>query len=217
MKYGQLPLQLGEINIVDSRENFKCLYLPIKMKNDWLFKTPSSLDVYQPIIEKIRKTEGIYGMVNKYVYITVKNTPVKKGEYHKREGWHCDGFLSDDITYIWSNVIPTIFNMGDFNIKFDHKISMEQFEEQAKDENNITFGENKLLRLNPYVVHKVQQADKDYKQRIFVKVNISEHKYNLAGNTHNDLFNYSWKMWPRNIVRNDPIYKESDYFYQQNK
>ena len=210
MKYGQAPLDLGIHQIETSQVNSKCLYLPIKIRDLDQVRIPEEFRDYLSLIDKVCKIEN-YNLSDKYVYLTVKNTPVKRGEYHKREGWHCDGFLTDDTNYIYSDCLPTIFNLGEFNITQEHKISMKQFNEQALDFNNISYAEKHLLKINPFIVHRSRKADKDYDRRIFVKISISEHKYNLQGNTHNDLFDYNWKMYSRELIRNHPIHKETDF------
>jgi hypothetical protein len=32
----------------------------------------------------------------------------------------------------------------------------------------------------------------------------------LKGNSHNYLFDYDWKMWDRDVLRNDPAYAGKD-------
>jgi hypothetical protein len=118
-------------------------------------------------------------------------------------GWHCDGFMTDDINYIWYDCDPTIFNTSEFNLTMDDKISIVEMEEQAKENNNIWFPSGSILRLNQYNVHSVAEIKSGH-MRTFVKVSFSTDKYNLIGNSHNYKLKYEWDMKPRQIERNIP-------------
>lgn len=39
-----------------------------------------------------------------------------------RMGYHSDGFLTDDINYIWCDNNPTIFNISAFNLTLDENL-----------------------------------------------------------------------------------------------
>ena len=71
-------------------------------------------------------------------------------------------------------------------------------------ENEITFPDCTILRLDEYNIHKVNDRDYFEGMRTFVKVSFSQDNYDLEGNSHNYELNYYWKMKPRKIERNIP-------------
>jgi hypothetical protein len=120
-----------------------------------------------------------------------------------RMGWHSDGFLTDDINYIWCDKYPTIFNKSNFILSPDDTLSIQEMEMQADPLNDVTYNENQLIRLDQFNIHKVAPV-KSGGMRTFLKVSISKDKYDLIGNSHNYLLNYDWKMKQRKEQRNIP-------------
>lgn len=47
--------------------------------------------------------------------------------------------------------------------------------------------------------------------RQYVKISLSDHRYNLENNSHNYLFDYDWPMFGREATRNDPQQAQRDY------
>jgi hypothetical protein len=205
--YGKLPKIISSTIVKDNVSKYY-LYLPIKMKESKDIRVYKSLEPYLNLVELV---ENDICLVDKYVYLSVEVGPIKFGVTQKREGWHSDGFLSDDINYLWYDQVPTTFNKTKFIVPDDHIKSMECFNEQALDINNVYYPINTLLKVDQYCIHKATIPNESLHQRTFVKISVSNHKYNLKGNSHNDLFNYNWKMYDRKLVRNHPIYKESDF------
>lgn len=205
-RYGVSPLDLGNIDI-SCPEMMAYLYLPIKMKDSDNIRLEPRLKVFEPLIYRAFSVDN---PTNKYVYLTAKKIYVEAGSAGNRMGWHCDGFLTDDINYIWSDMNPTEYCVQDFDIESHHSISMTQFNNQAKEENIISFANKSLVRMDQYVVHRVSPKIQSG-MRTFVKISISDEKYNLKDNSHNYLFDYDWKMYDRSIIRNHPIKKELDY------
>jgi hypothetical protein len=120
-----------------------------------------------------------------------------------RTGWHSDGFLTDDINYIWCDKYPTIFNRTEFHLPLDDLLSIEVMEKQAIPFNNYSYRENQLLRLNQYNIHKVAPVT-EVGMRTFLKLSFSKDKYDLIGNSHNYLIDYNWEMKNRKEHRNIP-------------
>jgi hypothetical protein len=210
--YGKEPQVFNTpIEIKDNQSKY-FLYMPIKMPYSYI-KIPSILKDYEPLVLKAIKNEEAnhQSILDLYVYLSVEVSPVKAGMTQKRPGWHTDGFLTDDINYIWHNDLPTEFCIQEFTIALDHNVSMEQFTKHARNDFIKTYPVNKLMRLTDENVHRCALATKHIQSRIFVKVSFSKEKYNLKGNTHNPLFDYEWVMHDRQEVRNCPIKKESDY------
>lgn len=211
MKYGQLPTELG-IFEVECKEMMFYQYLPIKMKQGNI-KYEKRLNCFKPIIDECIKdfinTFGNNQYQKSYIYITAKYLFQQPNCSFNREGWHSDGFLTNDINYIWCDNNPTIFNTSKFILSENDTNSLTEMEQQANPINNITYKKNQLLRLNQFNIHKVAPI-KSNTMRTFLKVSFSTDKYNLIGNSHNYNINYKWKMKPRKTQRNIPQSKISE-------
>lgn len=207
MKYGQLPISLG-IHTIKAQEMFFYQYLPVKLSGDLHPVYEQRLSIFDLIIGTIScHYIGKFGL-NKYkesyMYITAKNLfQVPNCEFN-RHGWHSDGFLTDDINYIWCDSNPTTFNTSDFNLSNDHDLSLSEMESQAFPSNNVRYSDCELLMLDQYNIHKVSIAE-SAQMRCFLKVSFSSEKYNLIGNSHNSLLDYKWEMKERKFERNHPI------------
>jgi hypothetical protein len=138
-----------------------------------------------------------------YMYLSAKHLFQPANQSYNRPGWHSDGFGSDDINYIWSNKFPTVFNNSTFNLSNDDKLSMDEMAEQALPENDFTYPDNSLVRLDQYNIHRVA-TNTPAGFRTFVKVTFSKSRFNLLGNAHNYELDYTWQMKPRGIDRNVP-------------
>lgn len=208
MKYGTEPEIIGTFDI-DCEEMMFYMYLPIKMKDSLWIHIPPQLKVFQPLIEAVLEHEMKH-IEQKYLYITAKHIYATPDNVGNRAGYHSDGFQTDDINYIWTNKYPTVFCIQDFDLSDDCALSMQQMEEQAKVENEITYPVNTLIKLDQGVIHRTPTIQEGG-MRTFVKLSVSSEKYNLIGNSHNYLMDYKWKMYERTEVRNHPTLKESDY------
>lgn len=195
--YGNAPVEMGEV-LLDPPELMFAQYLPIKMADLSSIRIPENLKVLSGLVDKCLTGDEAY------VYLTVKHLFVPRGTVQNRPGWHSDGFGTDDLNYIWCDSTPTEFCIQHFDLSDDHLASMRQMEEQARDENIITYPANTLLKLDPSVIHRPAVSKTDG-FRLFVKVTTSIHKYNLRGNAHNYLFDYQWPMHERGAERNHPI------------
>lgn len=206
MKYGELPSPLGQIKI-DCQEMMFYQYLPIKLENKPFCDYENRLNVFDDLIQKsIDDFILIFGyekFVGSNIYLTAKHQYQTPEKTFNRMGYHADGFLTDDINYIWSDKSPTVFNKSNFNLTLDDVISMKEMEEQALKENEVTYPINTLLRLNQFNIHKVSENQEEG-MRTFVKISFSKDKYDLIGNSHNYELDYNWEMKPRKQVRNIP-------------
>jgi hypothetical protein len=57
--------------------------------------------------------------------------------------------------------------------------------------------------MKPTVIHRVATVVEPG-MRTFVKITVSDRRFNLIGNTHNYELDYDWEMHPRQVERNDP-------------
>lgn len=206
MKYGDLPIQLGTYNI-QCKEMLFYQYLPIKLIGQLGIKYEIRLKCFEKLIDNICRDYinkfGFEMFKNSYVYLTAKYMYQIPNCSFNRNGYHSDGFLTDDVNYIWSDCHPTIFNSSDFNLTLADSISLKEMDEQALPENEIAFDNNTLLRLNQYNIHKVAEINTP-SMRTFVKVSFSKDKYDLIGNAHNYLLDYNWTLTTRKTERNIP-------------
>lgn len=204
--YGQLPKNLGFVDVV-CKELMRYQYLPVKLAGDLYPVFESRLDPFTSVLAKsicdFIADFGLSEYNKSYVYLTAKHLWVDSHSNMNREGWHCDGFGTSDINYIWSNHFPTIFNTSQFVLSDDDTLSIEEMTKQAKEENNMYFPNCTLVRLDKYNVHCT--APITYGTvRTFAKISISKDKYNLEGNARNYLLDYDWPMLPRQNKRNIP-------------
>jgi hypothetical protein len=206
MQYGDLPVPIGKYR-VDCGEMMFYQYLPIKLiGQDW-YKYEKRLSYFWDIIEgscvDFISNFGMNKFKDSYIYVTAKYMYQESGCSYNREGYHSDGFLTDDINYIWSDRNPTTFNTSRFNLTLDDKISLVEMDSQAGVHNDIQFENNTLLRLNQFNIHKVSFTEESG-MRAFVKISFSKDRYDLQGNSINYLLGYNWDYKERKIDRNIP-------------
>lgn len=202
--YNKPPKCLGQEDI-PVKEFFSYTYLPIKFPEGDIV-VESRLKIFNKIIGRVAcDFVGSYGLnrfTESYMYITAKNLYQKPNAGFNRTGWHSDGFLTDDISYIWSNKQPTIFNSGDFYLSNDDEASMMEMEEQADNSLNYTFPNNSIIRMDQFSIHKVGEFEVG--PRAFIKICFSKDKYNLVGNSINYELDYNWDYVDRKETRNIP-------------
>ncbi|WP_343321445.1 hypothetical protein [Sphingobacterium multivorum] len=219
--YGSEPIEIATDVVVDNDQMYFYQYLPIKLAGFTdSIALPKQLDRLNLIIEKVVKDfqskvlKPKYGVTYKslneyrdhYIYLTAKCLYIKSGENLNRLGWHCDGFMSDDINYIWCDCIPTEYVIGTFELIQDHRESIEQMNRLFYNSEPLKCKPNSIYRLDETVIHRCDyNHSKDAVLRHFVKVSFSKEKYNLKGNSHNYLLDYNWEMKDRDYSRNHPV------------
>lgn len=206
MKYGELPKDLGQHEVC-CNEMFFYQYLLIKLIGETQPLYEDRLKCFNKLIGVICcDFIGAFGLdryVNSFVYLTAKRLYVTPSCSFNRPGYHSDGFMTEDINYVWCDKFPTTFNKAEFVLTMDDSGSLVEMESQATKENEIIYPENSLLRLDQYNIHKVSEIEKP-SMRTFIKVSFSKDKYDLIGNSHNYLLKYEWEMKPRKEERNIP-------------
>ncbi len=205
-RYGERPISLGQIEI-DNDEMMYYQYLPVKMANSRdVFLEDRLRPFFHLLMTCITDYSNVYGLEEykaSYIYLTVKSMFVNPNCSYNRPGYHSDGFMTDDINYIWSDKFPTVFNSSSFELVQDDTLSLMQMFYQAITDYEFTFPNKTLLRLNQFNIHKVGPVTENT-MRTFVKVSFSKDKYDLKGNSHNHLFDYEWEMKDRKTERNMP-------------
>ena len=204
MKYGLPPEDLG---LVETKcpEMMCYQYLPIRIPDPtqyrkgqgFAYKIPERLQWVSDLLRFIEVDK------DDYVYLTAKNLWASADNKGNRGGWHSDGFMTNDVNYIWYDCLPTEFAVQNFNITEDCERSLKEFEEQVDIRHIITYPNQHLLKLTPENIHRVSESRIEG-FRTFVKISVSKNKYNLKGNSHNYLFDYDWTMVNRFEERNHP-------------
>lgn len=206
MEYGELPKVIKEIK-VDCKEMMFYQYLPIKLQGQKIFETEERLYPFHALImhclNDFKNRYGVERFIESYIYLTAKRQFQSKTQLYNRAGYHSDGFLTDDINYVWSDSNPTIFNSSNFKLTLDDELSLKEMQEQALPENEVVYPNNTLLHLNQFNIHRVNENIDDG-FRTFIKISFSLDKYDLEGNSHNHWLNYKWEMKPRKESRNIP-------------
>lgn len=209
MLYGSLPRDLGPIDITPTEMMF-WMYLPISTPGDHSLVLPDNLRQYLNLIREVR-WDHHERFVDSYVYLTAKTLWVGNGKDMNRPGWHCDGFGTKDINYIWSDRSPTEFLSIPDGVKLSEDCDRSLLQMHGYGLRPgmyggeiVTYPDKHLLRLDARVIHRVAE-DVTPGMRTFVKVSISENRYDLIGNSINHgLPESHWPLVERAETRNHP-------------
>lgn len=194
--YGGAPTDLGAVNLSPS-EMCYVQYMPVMMPKQGI-KVPRNMKWCLPLIAVAADHKDGFD----YMYLTAKHYYTNtKG--CNRPGWHSDGFMTGDMNIIWYDCHPTQFCVQGFRLSHDHSQSMIEMEQQARPESVIEYPSGHALAMSQSVIHRVNTSDFEG-MRTFVKISLSNSKYNLKGNAHNHMFDYSWDMVERSEHRNHP-------------
>jgi hypothetical protein len=207
-KYGNAPIDVGNYLLSDWQEYMHYMYLPVVMPERPGLRIPERLSFAADLIQDtIDRESGKFA----YAYVTARRGYATPGNPLNRPGWHSDGFGTDDVNYVWTDRWPTDFAVQPFrDISTDHAESVRQFGLQLIPHLIRHYPDRELLRLDASVIHAAPTIPAPGGERSFFKVSFSNSRYNLAGNSHNYLFGYDWKMFSRTEVRNDPAYASKD-------
>lgn len=220
---GNLPTDLGIIDL-DPSEMMFWMYLPISVPNSLVYNLPPNLRMFSPLIDIARADAGDF-FIDSYVYLTAKTLWVEGDYIGNRPGWHIDGYGTNDLNYIWADRAPTEFMKVDpmVSLSDDCDISLKQMEDLAAWGEQLgmmlgkqycsfhTYPDKHLLKLDNTVIHR-SPVGFGSGMRTFVKISISPERYNLKGNSINHLLPEThWPLVDRQIVRNHPTYKNSDF------
>lgn len=208
-RYGALPADLGHIPL-DPVEMMCWLYCPISLPGSTSIILPGNLKQFAEIVVEARN-DSPYRFKAGYVYLTAKTLYVSGTFIGNRPGWHSDGFGTNDVNYIWCDRAPTEFLHLDHLalLSTDCDESMREMEALVHLRNSygskiVTFPDKHLLRLDPSVIHR-SPVGFTAGMRTFVKVSVSDDRYDLIGNSINhDLPASHWPQVKRKMERNHP-------------
>jgi hypothetical protein len=217
MSYGKLPLKLGQFKEINLNEVMYYLYLPILMDDgpslNRSVRLPDNVKQLLPLVQEAQRYASyVHKKAHpyKYMYLSARKGWATPDSPLNRPGWHCDGFGTDDLNFVWWVGAGTRFSNSSFrDISKDHIESLKQFAKQAKAWH--VYPERTLYALDRYVVHATPEIRHPGEMRQYVKISLSNHRYNLYGNSHNYLFDYQWPLVDRETVRNDTHKAQMDY------
>lgn len=212
-EYGDAPRHVGRFDF-DLKEVMYYLYLPVRMGNAPRYtgpeiRIPPNVECCRPLIAAAMEAAP---RRYRYAYLSARKGWATPDNPLNRPGWHCDGFGTDDMNYVWWSGPGTRFAVQPFkDISDDHVESLRQFDAQIQPEYARSYPERALYELHPKVIHATPLIDAPGCMRQFVKISFSDHCYNLENNSHNYLFDYAWPMSEREMVRNDTHTSQRDY------
>jgi hypothetical protein len=192
------------------------LYLPVVMDRSEIL-LPPNVEVCRPLIEQALYwlyygPNSYFGPGYNYIYLTARKGWASPDNPLNRPGWHCDGFGTEDLNFIWWSGPGTRFAVQKFkDISSDHIESLKQFEAQIEPKCVVTPPSKWLYALDQCVVHATPLVEPPGCMREFIKISFSNNRYNLRDNSHNYLFDYNWPMHSREALRNDPNKAGQDF------
>lgn len=212
--YGLPPVDLGRFDLAPVEMMF-WLYCPVKMIGRAETVVPDNLLQFTPLLEIVRDDCRNRWREN-YVYLTAKTLWVSPENPGNRPGWHSDGFMTDDLNYVWSDRDGTLFWEPEETRGFiqDHTASLAEMHIAASAGPARQYPDKHLLRLDETVIHRVA----DFAAagtRSFVKISVSRHRYNLVGNSINHLMPVNWDFALRAPERNHPTASLVSSHHQQ--
>lgn len=202
-EYGFPPRDLGRVALAPVEMMF-WLYCPVKLPDSHAMVIPPNLMQFLPLLE-LAKYDCRNRWKENYVYLTAKTLWVSPENPGNRPGWHSDGFMTDDLNYVWSDRDGTLFWEPEQPRDFvqDHVASLAEMASAASAGPVKQYPDKHLLRLDETVIHRVADFGAPA-MRTFVKISVSRHKYNLVGNSINHLLPVNWAFAPRAAERNHP-------------
>lgn len=211
--YGDRPVNIGHFPITLS-EVMYYLYLPVRMLDSDI-RLPPNVEVCRPLIhaaESYLRSQTRDLGTYEYFYLSARKGWATPDNPLNRPGWHCDGFGTHDMNFVWWSGPGTRFAAQEFDgIERDHIKSLAQFEQQVKPDCVYSPPEKNLYAINPSVVHATPIVGAPGCMRQYIKISMSNERYNLENNSHNYLFEYDWPLHSRDVIRNDPHQAQLDF------
>ena len=176
---------------VSELEYCNIVYMCIKQAGCSEYQIPSNLEllVNQVIGDIYKLNENLYeNDWTKYCYLTIKKMYMQPNTLGNREGFHIDGFKSDQENFIWSDCAetPTEVAIGNFLLSNDHEKSLDEMREQSTKWFKYQLSTNTLYEMNQKCVHRptVNNTNKAI-LRTFIKITYSKELFNCYGNAWN--------------------------------
>lgn len=173
---------------VDDLEYCNIVYMCIKNINESTYHIPDNISqLVDSVISSINVlSHYMYDNDYRYYcYLTIKKMYVQPNGVGNRDGWHIDGFKSDQHNFIWFDHIPTEVSIGEFELTNDHDKSLIEMRD-ANHDNIIQLDCNTLYDLDQNIIHRpnINNSDKSI-LRTFIKITYSKELFNCFGNAWN--------------------------------
>lgn len=208
--YGDQPIRVRAFDF-ELPEVMYYLYLPVRMPGGSHVRLPPNVECCRGMIEAVISLHNPW-LESSIVYLSARKGWASPDNPLNRPGWHCDGFGTDDMNYVWWAGPGTRFSHQIFTgISNDHIESLKQFDEQVDPAQVWSPPQKVLYALTPRCAHSTPEVKPPGCMRQFVKISVSTQRYNLENNSHNYLFDYDWPMHSRDAIRNDTSKAQLDY------
>lgn len=191
MVHSTIPKGLYTKYDTEGLEFCNIVYMCIKQAGNSEYSVPDNLkELVDSVISDIYtlSPELYNNDCTKYCYLTVKKMYVQPNSYGNREGFHIDGFLSDQENYIWSDceATPTEVSIGEFRLTEDHNKSLDEMVLQTSYNFTEQLKPFHLYDMNQSIVHRpTKNFTKEAVLRTFIKITYSKELFNCVGNAWN--------------------------------
>ena len=189
--HSTIPKGINAEYDVESLEFCNIVYMCIKQAGISEYSIPDNLkELVDSVISDIYtlSPELYENDWTKYCYLTVKKMYVQPNSYGNREGFHIDGFLSDQENFIWSDceATPTEVSIGKFELSNNHETSLTEMMVQASYNFTEQLKPFNLYDMNQSIVHRpTKNLNSEAVLRTFIKVTYSKELFNCVGNAWN--------------------------------
>ena len=221
-----IPEIVGEIDnkkIFSNPGKVSVLDMLVKLPNGDI-KIPFKDKSINEIVDRVIKHEKEINpnWENYYMYLTLHQSFVKKGDSQRRGGAHFDGMQGSNYkdklpichSYIISDEVPTVFHTNPFDTSdlTDKDNWFKKLSKQVDDDYNYNIKPYTIYFMTAYHLHSAMPTDKDT-FRTFVRIEFSLKKFDREDNTRNPLINVKWN-WknrdiPKGLNENDTKYRNT--------
>lgn len=189
IKVRSLPPEGAYLDLGTDFEYCNISNMCIKQAGHSEYQVPENIEhvVYEAIAAAHELVEHLYHSDWTYnCYLTLKHEYVNPGSTGTRPGWHIDGFMSDQLNFIWFDCLPTQVAVGEFELTLDHNISLHEMELAAKDKSVYPLLSKTMYELSQEVVH-APVANETNKPilRTFLKLTFTKDEFNCSRNAWN--------------------------------
>ena len=202
--HSTIPKGINAEYDVESLEFCNVVYMCIKQAGISEYSIPDNLkELVDSVISDIYtlSPELYDNDWTKYCYMTIKKMYVQPNSFGNREGFHIDGFLSDQENFIWSDCegTPTEVSIGKFELSKSHETSLTEMMVQASYNFTEQLKSFNLYDMNQSIVHRpTKNLNNEAILRTFIKVTYSKELFNCVGNA----WNYKLPHIKPNVKRN---------------
>ena len=209
--HSTIPKGINAEYDVESLEFCNVVYMCIKQAGISEYSIPDNLkELVDSVISDIYtlSPELYDNDWTKYCYLTIKKMYVQPNSYGNREGFHIDGFLSDQENFIWSDceATPTEVSIGKFELSNNHETSLTEMMAQASYNFTEQLKPFNLYDMNQSIVHRpTKNLSNEAILRTFIKVTYSKELFNCVGNAWNYKLPHIKPSVKRNQNRNHTV------------